>query len=212
MKSICGTFSGKTFAWPALVISLAFCVSCTGSAPVPTETPTLQATSTLVPSPTPTMTLPPTATSTPALPSDWVLVESQWLQLYYPSDWALEPPPGEPVCVPGIVDCIVWLSHSPSETVEIQLIRDWPLEESLDLQANDEKDWSLREWGVTMVGAPDLLKLVSVDEIQVDGVEAVRRLYEYPLVDPGTMQVMNIQYNYRVMFLLDGYMYLFRMV
>ena len=66
--------------------------------------------------------------------------------------------------------------------------------------------------GSKIVGAPDLLKLLARNDIVIDGLGAVQRLYEYPLVDPSTYKVIGTQYNYQVLIMQGKDLYVFRMV
>ena len=65
--------------------------------------------------------------------------------------------------------------------------------------------------GVMITKASDSLKLISRAEVKVDGLTGIKRLYEYPLVDPNTYKITATQYNYQVMILKDGDLYNFRL-
>lgn len=195
--------------------SLASCNVARAIAPTETLAPATPPTATVTPSPVPTSTLTtipsPTITPFPTIDPTWISFDSEWLQLYYPKDWNVEAPLGAPVCVPGIADCIIRLSHLPSETVEIQFVRKQSMDKSLDVVTTDLRDWDMRKLGATMTGASDYLKLVAVDGIKIDGIKAIRRLYEYPLVDMSTNKMTAIQYTYRVMVIVGEYTYSFEM-
>ena len=81
---------------------------------------------------------------------------------------------------------------------------------SLDAIQADERDWNNVKLGAMIVGASDLLKSISVDEIKIDSIKAVKRLYEYPLVDMVTNKVTGTQYNYHVMIVDGKYIYSFQ--
>ncbi len=63
-----------------------------------------------------------------------------------------------------------------------------------------------------LVGAPERLKLLSFDEMKVNGQDAVKRIYEYPMVDPTTQTIVGTQYNYQVLVMNGKDLYIFRMV
>jgi hypothetical protein len=207
----------KPFVALSVLVFLTLLVSCSNSVAIPTETsiPTVSPTATITPSPAPTS--PPTITPSPTLPPtatidpSWSAFDSEWLQLRYPQDWNVEKPLGEPDCAPGAIDCIIRLSHSPSESVEIRLTRMPLFGASSDVVQADEDDWNMRKISAATVGAANLLKPISVDEMEVDGIKAVKRLYEYPLVDWVTGKVKDTQYNYRVLIIDGDHAYWFEM-
>lgn len=202
----------KLFLALSLFISLALLNACNVFAPpAPAATPTETATQTPSPTSTPTLTASPTDPPATVNAADWLAFDSEWLQLSYPPDWTVEEPLGEPVCFPGMTDCIIRLSHSPSESVEIQFFRNSHMNPPGDAAVEEEESWQLRVMGTAIVGAPELLKLISVDEIEVDGIKAIRRLYEYPLVDPATGKLLNIESTYRVFLVLGESTYVFEM-
>lgn len=188
----------------------------------PTFTPTLTATPTITPtftpSFTPTKTGTPTRTATltltpsPTVNPSWIFYESEWLTLYYPPDWTIEPA-REFACIPGSTDCIIHLSHSPSESVDIELIRQPPMIPAYrNVTEADERYWNAVSIGATLIGAQDLLKLISRTEITVGGLMAIKRLYEYPQADPATYAIIGIQYTYEVQVMNGQDLYHFRMV
>ncbi len=178
---------------------------------VPTDTPKTSVTSTLAPTSTPSITPSPTTPPSPTIDLSWVLSDSEWLQFYYPKDWNVEEP--LPICLPGVTDCIIRLSHSSAEMVEIQFIRlrmpvDYVSLEAIDV---DRADWQRNTVGAAAFGVENLLELYSVDEIEVDGIPAVKRLYAYPVVDMSTDKVKEIQYTYSLAIVHDEHIYRFRM-
>ena len=62
-----------------------------------------------------------------------------------------------------------------------------------------------------LVGFPERLKVLELDYIKIDGLPAVRRLYEYPLVDPATYELIGTQYNYQLLVLEGKDLFYFRM-
>lgn len=189
------------------------------SSPTPTTAPTSTPTST--PTPTPTITPTPTQTSTPtqtatvtqtATPTvnpNLVFFESDWLTLYYPNDWNIESP-REHACIDP-KDCILRLSHSPSEEVEIEFIREMPgFFVYSDVKEADQQYWDTTTIGVMITNTSDKLKLISRTVIALGGLSAVKRLYEYPLVDPSTGAI-TIQYNYQVLVMKGKDLYYFKL-
>jgi len=105
-------------------------------------------------------------------------------------------------CDPGSSDCIIRLSHSDSENVEIELIREpagVPAFSFVD--EADLRDWGFKLLNVALTNTSKYLKLISLSDIKVDGLRAIRRLYEYPMVDPASSKVTAIQSNYQVLVL-----------
>jgi hypothetical protein len=74
---------------------------------------------------------------------------------------------------------------------------------SLDLEEDDEQYWLMLELWAAMIGVQDQLKLISRTEIEVDGLPAIKRLYEKPLVDSSTNEFTGIEYNYHVLVIKD---------
>ena len=177
-----------------------------------TPSPTLTITSTPTRTPTSTRTPTLTATPTPTIDSTWIFFENEWLTLYYPPDWTIQNP-REYACFPGSTDCIIRLSHLTSENVEIEIIRQPPgIPSYRNVIEADQRYWNNTLLGASFVGAPDLLKLLARNDIVIDGLGAVQRLYEYPLVDPSTYKVIGTQYNYQVLIMQGKDLYFFRMV
>jgi hypothetical protein len=119
-------------------------------------TPTLQstATPTATLTPLPTQTLPPTSAPKPTIDPNLVLFKSEWVNFYYPKDWNEQPSPGAPTCFPGSMDCVIILSHSPSEKIEITLIRQAPgIPAATNIEDVDSKDWTQREIGAKITNA-----------------------------------------------------------
>ena len=175
--------------------------------PVFTSTVLPSATQTAIPTPSTTAT--PTATST-VIPG-WTSFESEWLTLYYPPDWNVESP-REYACAPGSTDCIIRLSHLPTEKIEIELIRYPPgIPANANVKQADKRDWDNTVLGAKMTNASDYLELISRTEISIDNLEAIRRIYEYPLVDPATFAILETQYNYQVLVMQGEDLYFFRM-
>ncbi len=180
--------------------------------PPPTFTPSpLPPTFTSTPEPTATATS--TLTPTPALVG-WILYdENEWMTLSYPPDWNVESP-REGACYPSdSSDCIIRLSHSPSEIIEIEIYRFPKMIPSFNnVREADDYEWQGKEMSALIVQAPDALKLISRSEITVGGLPAIKRLYEYPLVDPMTNKLKAIQYNYQVLVMKNGDSYFIRMI
>ena len=80
-----------------------------------------------------------------------------------------------------------------------------------DSDEADQRNWEMLKMGVMITKASDSLKLISRAEVKVDGLTGIKRLYEYPLVDPNTYKITATQYNYQVMILKDGDLYNFRL-
>lgn len=195
-----------------LVFATMMLIGCapTPTLPSPTFTPSpLPPTFTSTPEPTATTT--PTLTPTPALVG-WILYEeNEWMTLSYPPDWKVESP-REHACIPGSSDCIIRLSHSPSENIEIEIYRLPKMIPSFNnVKDADNYDWQGKEMSAMIVQAPDALKLISRSEITVGELPAIRRLYEYPLVDPSTYKIKATQYNYQVLVLKNGDSFFVRM-
>ena len=173
----------------------------------PTHTPTI----TFTPSQTATSTRTPTPTSTftPTVDPSWIFYENKWLTFFYPPDWNIENP-REHSCITGSDDCIIRLSHSESENVEIEFFR-FPamIPEYRNVNEADKRDWEMKELGTMFTQSSDHLVLLLKEVIQVDGVDAVRRHYEYPLVDPTTLEITDIQYNYQTLAFKDKDSYFF---
>lgn len=74
----------------------------------------------------------------------------------------------------------------------------------------DQWYWDNTSLSARLIGTSDRLKLLSRNEIVIDGLAAVRRLYEYPLVNPTTNKIIGTQYNYQVLILQDKDLYNFR--
>jgi len=188
------------FTVTALIIS-----SC---APTPTPPPTftlspLPPTSTFTPEPTATITPSPTITPTATLDlTDWIHFDTnEWMTLYYPSDWTAEEFSDGPC---NSSDCILLLSHLPQE-IEIEIYRLPKMIPSFsNVREADNYDWEGKKMGVMITQASDSLALISRNEIKVDGLSAIKRIYEYPLVNPSTYTIRAIQYNYRVLVMKDG--------
>jgi hypothetical protein len=201
-----------------LLLALAFALlaaACSRAPEIPTLTPTLTntATSTALPTSTATSTITPTSTPTltPTIDPSWIFFESEWLTLYYPPDWTLEKP-REHACMPGSTDCIIRLSHSESESIEIEFIRYPPgVPELANVNAADQWYWQNTTLSATIINAKDHLKLLSRTNINVGERAAVKRLYEYPLVDPATNKIFGTQYTYQVLVMNGKDLYDFRM-
>ena len=150
---------------------------------------------------TPLVTAAPSAIFTPTLDSNWVLLDNNWLQLYYPKDWNIQ----VTNCASDSNDCIVSLSDLPSlaATTEIGVVIFPPTSEPSDVVQVDEKEWLRVKENAFSIGAVDFLKLISKEEITVDKIRAIKRLYEYPVLDNLTGNVTGTLYNYQVM-LVNG--------
>jgi hypothetical protein len=178
----------------------------------PSITPTATSTATPTDTPTPTQTATATLVPSPTIDPSWVYFESDWATLYYPSDWVVEELPGEPFCLPGANDCILWLSHLPTENVQIEFTRRDPmLGKALQVQQVDQDDWTNRELGAMIIGAADQLVLRSRTVLEIDGQAAVKRVYEYPLVDMYTQKLIGTQYNYQVIVINGEDIYYFQL-
>jgi hypothetical protein len=202
-----------------LLLALTFVLlaaACSRAPAMPTSTPTLTstATSTATPDPTATPTITPTITPTlaPTIDPGWIFFESEWLTLYYPPDWTVQKP-REHACMPGSTDCIIRLSHLASEGVVIELIRYPPgIPEYANVNQADQSEWKNTVLGATIINAKDQLKLISRTAININGLPAVKRVYEYPLVDPATYKLIGAQYTYQVLVMNGKDLYVFRMV
>jgi hypothetical protein len=146
---------------------------------------------------TPLVTSAPPSTFTPTLDPNWALLDNNWLQLYYPQDWNLK----VTNCASDNTDCIVSLSDLPSlaATTEIGVVIFPPTSEPSDVVQVDEKEWLRVKRDATLIGAVDFLKLISIEEITVDKIRAIKRLYEYPVLDNLTGNVTGTLYIYHVM-------------
>lgn len=214
------------------ILFVVLLTACAAPTPEPTATvtptlvPTNTATATVTPSTTPTATVTETPTNTPSptqtatetlVPSptidpDWVYFESAWVTLYLPPDWVVEEPPGEPFCFPGMLDCILWLSHLPTENIQVKLTRREPMMgASNQVRQVDRDDWANRELGAMIIGFADKLVLISHTVLEIDGQEAVKRVYEYPLVDVNTQKLVGTQYNYQVIVINGENIYYYQM-
>ena len=113
----------------------------------------------------------------------------------------------------GSTDCIIRLSHLVSENVEIELIRYPPgIPEYVNVNQADQSEWKAITLGASIINATDQLKLISRSDIKVGERVAVKRLYEYPLVDPATYALIGTQYNYHVLVMNGKDLYIFRML
>ena len=179
---------------------------------IPTNTNTFTITPSVTPSttPSPSQTATATNTFTPTVDPSWVFFENKWLTLYYPPDWNIESP-REHSCIPGSDDCIIHLSHLELESVEIEFYRIPPMvPQPQNVEEADEMDWNMKEFGVIFTQASDHLVLISKETTKIDDVSAIKRLYEYPLVDPVSLEITDIQYNYRALAMKgkDSYFFL----
>lgn len=207
----------RLFIALSLIIFLTLFASCNNSVVTPTKTlvPTASSTATTTststptatPSVTPSVTPSPTTPPSPTIDPNWISLDNDWLQLYYPKDWNID----DSDCVSGSDACLIRLVHVDSNTLNIQLTILPPMGASSDVVQADKEDWDMREISAMIVGAGDLLKLVSVDEMEVDGLRAIKRLYEYPLVDMVTRKVKDTQYNYRVLFVFNDFICTFEL-
>jgi len=158
---------------------------------------------------TPLLTATPSATFTPTLDPNWALLDNNWLQLYYPKDWNIHVTD----CASDSNDCIVSLSDLPSlaATTEIGVVIFLPTSEPSDVVQVDEKEWLQVKENAISIGAVDFLKLISKEEITVDKIRAIKRLYEYPVLDNLTGNVMGTLYNYQVMLVNGDHVFSFTM-
>lgn len=215
--SACSTIGGL-FATQTPTPTLTYTPTLTATATTtPTITPTFTPTSTPTLTPTatrtatPTRTLTPTFTASPTVDPSWVLHENEWVNLFYPPDWK-EEKPREHACMPGSNDCILRLSHLASEEIEIEIIRTPPeMSQHDDVELADLADWGLKQMSTSMLQVSNLLKSLSRTKISVDGQTAIRRVYEYPLVNPATGAVEGTQYNYQVLIVSEKAEYCFRL-
>ncbi len=79
-----------------------------------------------------------------------------------------------------------------------------------NVEETNQWDWDNTTLGAMLVGAPEKLKLLELTEIMIDGLPAIRRLYEYPLVDPATFEFKGTQYNYRLYVMTGKNLFKFR--
>lgn len=82
---------------------------------------------------------------------------------------------------------------------------------SLEVDKDDQQNWQMLELWAMMNGVKDKLKSVSRTKIEVDGLPAIRRLYEKPLLDESTNEFKGIEYNYEVLVIKDQTHYYFNM-
>jgi hypothetical protein len=157
--------------------------------PTVTLTPTITPTPTRTPSPTRTATLTrtstPTRTATATVDPSWVLVESQWVRMYYPPDWQVIEP-REQACIEA-TDCIVHLAHYPLDEVTIELIRtgyDASMVPKFNTAIEAELHlWAIRTLSGALFGYGEKIKEISLTYPQVGGQAAVRRVYEHPVLN-----------------------------
>ena len=132
------------------------------------------------------------------------------MTLAYPPDWtAIEPR----ACTPGSPNCIIRLSHSPSEDVKIEIIR-FPSGTfaSGDIDKEEQVDWTLSLVVAEANGIDDqLIKTISRTKILVDGKTAIRRVYEYPMVDLASLKVKGFWYIDRIIIMNGEDQYYFEM-
>jgi hypothetical protein len=158
---------------------------------------------------TPLVTSVPTATFTPTVDPNWALLDNNWLQLYYPKDWNIQ----ITNCASDSNDCVIYLSSSPSlaATIEIGVVIFPPTSEPSDVVQVDEKEWLRVKGNAISIGAVDSLKLISKEEITVNEIRAIKRLYEYPVLDNLTGNVTGTLYNYQVMLVNGNHVFSFAM-
>src|SRR5574341_1496523 len=146
---------------------------------------------------TPLLTATPPVTFTPTFGPNWALLDNNWLQLYYPKDWNIQ----ITNCASDSNDCIVSFSDLPSlaATTEIGVVIFPPTSEPSDVVQVDEEEWLRVKENASSIGAVDFLKLISKEEITVDKIRAIKRLYEYPVLDNLTGNVTGTLYNYQIM-------------
>ena len=158
---------------------------------------------------TPLLASAPPATFTPTFDPNWALLDNNWLQLYYPKDWNIQ----VTNCASDSNDCVVYLSDLPSlaATTEIGVVIFPPTSEPSDVVQVDEKEWLRVKGNAISIGAVDSLKLISKEEITVDKIRAIKRLYEYPVLDNLTGNVTGTLYNYQVMLVNGEHVFSFAM-
>ncbi len=164
--------------------------------PTCTSTPTATVTSksakthkpTRTPSPTstapPTLTATPTRTPTATLNPSWMLVKSKFLTMYYPPDWTLLKPRAA-ACV-LIKNCIMRIGLMPDD-ITIELVRTLRTPDMLPgLTTAREVDdwlWQAKTQVASQVGYSDEIKVIALDNIEIGGADAVRRVDEFPEFD-----------------------------
>ena len=158
---------------------------------------------------TPLLTAAPPATFTLTPDVNWTLLDNNWLQLYYPKDWNIQ----ITNCAPDSNNCIIYLSNSPllTKTTEIGVTIFPPTSESSDVEQVDKEEWLRVKGNAISIGAVDFLKLISKEEITVDKIRAIKRLYEYPVLDNLTGNVTGTLYNYQVMLVNGEHVFWFAM-
>jgi hypothetical protein len=173
----------------------------------PTRTPTFTATHTptitptFTKTPTPTKSATPTSTSTPTVDPSWIYFDSEWVDLYYPSEWKTESREDDPLCVEGIIECILRLYHSEEESVEINLVKfNLGFGKTFDIKEVEQALWDVELLQLSQYQVDDEVKLVSKEYILVNGREAVERILEQPIVDEDGNVKPGTRYVYRVMF------------
>jgi hypothetical protein len=158
---------------------------------------------------TPIITSIPTATLTPTLDPNWALLDNSWLQLYYPKDLNIQ----VTNCASDSNDCVVYLSDLPSLAMTTDIgIGIYPrTSEPSDVVEVYEEQWRRTREGAISIGAVDSLKLISKEEITVDKIQAIKWLYEYPVLDNLTGNVTGKLYTYQVMLVNGEYVFSFAM-
>jgi hypothetical protein len=112
--------------------------------------------------------------------------------------------------MPGSTDCVINLAHEPSEDIRIEIIRNPSGTPSTnDVVLVDQENWDLKFLSTRLLNVE--IKLVSYTDILIDDKKAIKRVYEYPIVDPATYKVKGTWYICQILVLNDNDEYYFEM-
>jgi hypothetical protein len=173
-----------------------------------TLTPTSTATST--PTPTVTLTITPTGTSsptrtatnvptaTPTLGPDWIYLENEFVTLAYPKDWRVEDRTHDEKCIPGLIDCIIWLIAPDDSSTLITLVRiDFSFfGKDFSVEEIDQTLWDIEPFAFKDLGLENKVQLELKMNIIIGGEPAVKRVFNEPYIKnnqvKGTLYVLRI--------------------
>lgn len=165
----------------------------------PSQTPTTTPTFTKTPAPTKTVT--PTHTLTPTVDPDWTYFDGQWVDLYYPPDWIIVDRTNDPLCVGGIIECIIRIAHTREESIEISLVKfNLGFGKAIDITEVEQGLWDVELLQFHKIQVDDEVRMVSKNFIQVSGKVAVERVIEQPIVNEKGKIEPGTRYIYRVLF------------